>query len=298
MADGTVLVVELQRGRITACIPDGRKETVGRARRQPQRARDRARRRGRTSATAAAGTSSRSATSRSRFPSCRRTTRAAASSGSTSTTGAVTGALHRVRRAPAHRPERSRVRRARRHVVHRSRRDRKAAYSTSGASTTRCPTGRRSAKWCSRRSRRTGSGSRPTDRAVRRPRRTPVACTRGTSPGPARSTEVRPVRIGQLLCGLPGMQFFDSLAIDGDGNVVVATLVTGALTVISPTGEVLDQVAARRPDGHQRLLRRRRPAHRVRDAVGDRPSGPLHLASPRPPPQLQRLTDTTSPTTP
>ena len=47
---------------------------------------------------------------------------------------------------------------------------------------------------------------------------------------------------GALLCGLPGMQFFDSLGIDADGNVVVATLVTGALTVISPAGEVLDQV--------------------------------------------------------
>jgi gluconolactonase len=48
--------------------------------------------------------------------------------------------------------------------------------------------------------------------------------------------------VGQMLCGLPGMQLFDSLAIDGDGNVVVATLVTGALTVISSAGEVLDQV--------------------------------------------------------
>src|SRR5205823_13656676 len=47
---------------------------------------------------------------------------------------------------------------------------------------------------------------------------------------------------GALLCGLPGMQLFDSLGIDGGGNVVVATLVTGALTVISPSGEVLDQV--------------------------------------------------------
>jgi gluconolactonase len=47
---------------------------------------------------------------------------------------------------------------------------------------------------------------------------------------------------GELLCGLPHMQLFDSLGIDGDGNVVVATLVTGALTVISPGGEVLDQV--------------------------------------------------------
>ena len=47
---------------------------------------------------------------------------------------------------------------------------------------------------------------------------------------------------GAMLCGLPGMQLFDSLGVDGDGNVVVATLVTGALTVISPAGEVLDQV--------------------------------------------------------
>ena len=47
---------------------------------------------------------------------------------------------------------------------------------------------------------------------------------------------------GALVCGLPGMQLFDSLGIDSDGNVVVATLVTGGLTVISPAGEVLDQV--------------------------------------------------------
>ena len=47
---------------------------------------------------------------------------------------------------------------------------------------------------------------------------------------------------GALLCGLPEMQLFDSLGVDADGNVVVATLVTGALTVISPAGDVLDQV--------------------------------------------------------
>lgn len=47
---------------------------------------------------------------------------------------------------------------------------------------------------------------------------------------------------GGVLCGLPGLQLFDSLGVDSDGNVVVATLVTGALTVISPGGDVLDQV--------------------------------------------------------
>ena len=47
---------------------------------------------------------------------------------------------------------------------------------------------------------------------------------------------------GTVLCGLPGMQLFDSLGVDSDGNVVVATLVTGGLTVIAPDGAVLDQV--------------------------------------------------------
>jgi gluconolactonase len=47
---------------------------------------------------------------------------------------------------------------------------------------------------------------------------------------------------GEVLCGLPGMQLFDSLGVDADGNIVVATLVTGALSVISPSGELLDQV--------------------------------------------------------
>jgi gluconolactonase len=46
------------------------------------------------------------------------------------------------------------------------------------------------------------------------------------------------------LCGLPGVQLFDSLAIDGDGNVCVATLglQTAGITVISPQGEVLEQI--------------------------------------------------------
>jgi len=47
---------------------------------------------------------------------------------------------------------------------------------------------------------------------------------------------------GDMICGLAGMQLFDSLAVDSAGNVVVATLVTGALSVISPTGDLIDQV--------------------------------------------------------
>ena len=47
---------------------------------------------------------------------------------------------------------------------------------------------------------------------------------------------------GTLLCGLPGFQLLDSLAVDGAGNVCVATLVNGGITVISPDGEVLAHV--------------------------------------------------------
>lgn len=47
---------------------------------------------------------------------------------------------------------------------------------------------------------------------------------------------------GRLVVGLPGYQRFDSLAVDATGNICVATLVTGCISVISPSGEVLRQV--------------------------------------------------------
>ena len=39
-----------------------------------------------------------------------------------------------------------------------------------------------------------------------------------------------------MLAGLAGYQLFDSLAVDGAGNVCVATLYNGGITVISPDG--------------------------------------------------------------
>ena len=47
---------------------------------------------------------------------------------------------------------------------------------------------------------------------------------------------------GRLVAGLPGFQRFDSLAVDAAGNICIATLVTGCITVVSPGGEVLRQV--------------------------------------------------------
>lgn len=47
---------------------------------------------------------------------------------------------------------------------------------------------------------------------------------------------------GRLVCGLPGFQRFDSLAVEASGNICVATLITGHITVISPTGQLVRQV--------------------------------------------------------
>jgi len=48
---------------------------------------------------------------------------------------------------------------------------------------------------------------------------------------------------GTLVAGLPGFQLFDSLALDSTGNVCVATLVNGGITVISPDGGSIEHVA-------------------------------------------------------
>ena len=47
---------------------------------------------------------------------------------------------------------------------------------------------------------------------------------------------------GTLLAGLPGFELLDSMAIDSEGNVCVATLYKGGITVVAPTGEVLRHV--------------------------------------------------------
>ncbi len=47
---------------------------------------------------------------------------------------------------------------------------------------------------------------------------------------------------GQLLAGLPGFQLLDSLAVDGEGHVCVATLVNGGITDVSPDGARVSHV--------------------------------------------------------
>lgn len=48
---------------------------------------------------------------------------------------------------------------------------------------------------------------------------------------------------GTLVVGLPGHELFDSLGVEESGNVCVATLVTGAVTVISSDGTSVESVA-------------------------------------------------------
>jgi len=48
---------------------------------------------------------------------------------------------------------------------------------------------------------------------------------------------------GRLVIGLPGLQRFDSLAVEAGGNICVATLLTGCISVIAPDGRLVRQVS-------------------------------------------------------
>jgi gluconolactonase len=45
---------------------------------------------------------------------------------------------------------------------------------------------------------------------------------------------------GKLIHGLSGYQRFDSLAVEADGSICVATLVRGGISVFSPKGDLLE----------------------------------------------------------
>ena len=47
---------------------------------------------------------------------------------------------------------------------------------------------------------------------------------------------------GRIIAGLPSFQRFDSLAVEASGNVAVATLHAGCITVIAPDGRVVRTV--------------------------------------------------------
>jgi len=62
-----------------------------------------------------------------------------------------------------------------------------------------------------------------------------------TVPGEVRAPGL--VDVDQCLYGFPGFQLLDSLAIDSAGNVCVATIVNGGVSVVSPHGELVEFLA-------------------------------------------------------
>ena len=52
-----------------------------------------------------------------------------------------------------------------------------------------------------------------------------------------------PLDPSAVLCGLPGQQYLDSLAVDGEGWVCVATIFNGGVTAIAPDGETVEHHA-------------------------------------------------------
>src|SRR5207248_3125773 len=89
-----------------------------------------------------------------------------------------------------------------------------------------------------------GIGLAPDDKSVYWAETHTGRVLRRTITGPGEVEEFAPFDLaGPCLAGLPGMQLLDSRAVDSDGNVCVATLINGGVTVISPKGEVIDFVA-------------------------------------------------------
>jgi gluconolactonase len=62
------------------------------------------------------------------------------------------------------------------------------------------------------------------------------------TPGRAAKRRYPSPHNGRIVNGLGGYQRFDSMAVDGEGNLCVATLVSGCISVISPEGKLLDQI--------------------------------------------------------
>lgn len=62
--------------------------------------------------------------------------------------------------------------------------------------------------------------------------------------GPGELAKTNPVGPGggTLLAGLPGLQLLDSLAVDGAGWVCVGTLVNGGITAVAPDGSTVEHV--------------------------------------------------------
>ena len=186
-------------------------------------------------------------------------------------TGRVETRLHRVRRPSAARPERPRLRRAGRLLVHRPRQDAAARSRSHGrllraARRLEHPRGDLPARRAERH--RPLAGRPP---ALRRRDAHRPGVLVGARPAPAWCVRIRSRRTAATCwSGLPGMQLLDSMAIDAEGNVCVATLVNGGITIISPDGSRSAARAAAGSAHHEPRLRRARSLDRLHHALGHR----------------------------
>jgi len=62
------------------------------------------------------------------------------------------------------------------------------------------------------------------------------------APGVLRKPAGHAPHSGRVIAGLPGPARFDSLAVMANGNITVATLTTGMITEISPSGAIVREV--------------------------------------------------------
>jgi gluconolactonase len=62
------------------------------------------------------------------------------------------------------------------------------------------------------------------------------------APGRAKRHPVFAPHGGRILYGAGGYQRFDSLAVEESGNICIATIVSSCITVISPAGDLVEQV--------------------------------------------------------
>ena len=247
MDDGSVVAGRDRRPRGSpASLPDGTQGDDRRVRRRPERRRRRARRRllhlqqrRLRRARRARGHA------RSRAPSTRTTYLGRLDPARRPRHRRGHRPLHRVRRPPAAGAERPRVRHRRRLLVHRPRHPRRAARATCtgiyyAPARRLVDHGGRA----SRSTRRTASGCRPTARTVYWAETYTGRVVRvERRPGPAWSSATEPARPGGVpVPACPGCSCSTRSAVDGDGNVCVATLVNGGVTVISPDGEIVEHV--------------------------------------------------------
>ena len=98
-------------------------------------------------------------------------------------------------------------------------------------------------------------------------------------PGKIAGAEGLTMAGGHFLYGAGGYAWFDSLGVEAEGNICVATIGTGLISVISPSGRAGRSGDDGRSVHHQHLLGRAGPQDRLHHPVRHRPADRHGLAA-------------------